>query len=262
MSSNDDVADEEVVAEPSALTRAIRLWIKTVGPFWAASIAGHLAALIILALVLGSVQVVKKIMDAPEFEAEVETQLPSPTSKPSKSARLRWSRRVLEHESLMLESRRPWKLRTEAHTTIPMCSSRRGRHGLGHRALISVASVDSTIKPSATARPLKGRAESVPAPAPATPAAAAAKAPASAAAARDIARAILGAFGGTKQSEPRSSRGIELDRSHQGQDGGWTLDQYTIQCKDSTCTGAGKIKSNAAAVRLCHAAVPGRWSDA
>src|SRR5580704_12995738 len=56
----------------------IKRWITVVGPFWAASIAGHLVVFIMMALVLGTVHVAQKIMEAPEFEAEVETALPEP----------------------------------------------------------------------------------------------------------------------------------------------------------------------------------------
>ncbi|HEY5314138.1 MAG TPA: hypothetical protein VIK18_16520, partial [Pirellulales bacterium] len=70
---------DDVGAEPASsgfMGETLKAWIRQVGPFWAASIAGHLALFLIGALVLGTVHVAQKIMDAPEFESEVETAIP------------------------------------------------------------------------------------------------------------------------------------------------------------------------------------------
>ncbi len=56
------------------LTPASRFkrWLVSVGPFWAASIAGHLILLIVLALVWGSVHVARTILEQPVFQTTLD----------------------------------------------------------------------------------------------------------------------------------------------------------------------------------------------
>ncbi len=53
--------------------------------------------------------------------------------------------------------------------------------------------------------------------------------------------------GGTKATERAVSGGLSWLARHQNVDGSWSFDAHTKHCKDTSCTGEGDSKSNAAA---------------
>ncbi len=53
--------------------------------------------------------------------------------------------------------------------------------------------------------------------------------------------------GGTKATERSVSGGLSWLARHQNVDGSWSFDEHTKHCKDTSCTGVGDSKSNAAA---------------
>ena len=64
-----------------ALASRLKSWILSVGPFWAASIAGHLILLIVVALAWGTVRVAHTILDPPiSIEGEIFYRLPVQSS--------------------------------------------------------------------------------------------------------------------------------------------------------------------------------------
>ena len=69
--------------------------------------------------------------------------------------------------------------------------------------------------------------------------------------------------GGTKATERAVSGGLSWLARHQNVDGSWSFDAHTKHCKDTSCTGEGDSKSNAAATAfalLPFLAVERRWS--
>jgi len=63
-------------------------------------------------------------------------------------------------------------------------------------------------------------------------------------------RAMVGGFGGTKQSERAVAAALSWLARHQNKDGSWSLSGYTKQCKDTTCTGPGNANSDAGATAM------------
>ncbi len=51
--------------------------------------------------------------------------------------------------------------------------------------------------------------------------------------------AMLGRYGGTKESERAVAGALHWLMRHQAYDGNWSFDKYNAQCKDASCTGRG-----------------------
>jgi hypothetical protein len=62
-------------------------------------------------------------------------------------------------------------------------------------------------------------------------------------------KAMVGGFGGTKNSERAVAAALNWIARHQNREGSWSL-AYTSRCKDSTCSGPGSTKSDAGATAL------------
>jgi hypothetical protein len=62
--------------------------------------------------------------------------------------------------------------------------------------------------------------------------------------------AMLGRYGGTKQSERAVAGALHWLMRHQAYDGSWSFDKYKTQCKDASCTGAGSATANAGATAM------------
>ncbi|MCX7425820.1 MAG: terpene cyclase/mutase family protein, partial [Planctomycetia bacterium] len=60
---------------------------------------------------------------------------------------------------------------------------------------------------------------------------------------------MLGAFGGTKQSERAVAAGLNWLARHQNANGSWSLD-YRYRCKDGSCKGVGSVASDAGATGM------------
>ncbi len=63
-------------------------------------------------------------------------------------------------------------------------------------------------------------------------------------------KAMVGGFGGTKQSERAVAASLNWIARHQNRDGSWSFDGYHWHCKDATCSGAGWLKADVAATAL------------
>src|SRR5207248_2024395 len=50
-------------------------------------------------------------------------------------------------------------------------------------------------------------------------------------------KALLGRYGGTRETERAVGAALYWLAHHQSADGSWSLKEYTKQCKDKTCTG-------------------------
>ena len=242
-----DVLSPEAAPEQSQAVELIGRWIKTVGPFWAASVAGHLIALIVLALVLGTVHVAKKIMLAPEFAAEIETALPDPDLSHFEIGETPLEPTVLDTESLTLEP--PQIEQTEKHydnsalfeeagggSEIKAGLNLGGLGGFEFKAVGEGAAVTGKGGVGASAglgggggsggagEGFGGRGTG-------------------------SRKAMVGGWGGTKQSERAVAGALNWIYRHQNPDGGWSLN-YTKNCKDSTCVHPGNHASDTAATAL------------
>ena len=62
--------------------------------------------------------------------------------------------------------------------------------------------------------------------------------------------AMVGAFGGTRQTERAVVAALNWLARHQNTDGSWSLDQFERRCSDRTCTCPAAVKSDSAATAL------------
>lgn len=63
-------------------------------------------------------------------------------------------------------------------------------------------------------------------------------------------KAMVGGFGGTRQSERAVAAALNWLARHQSPNGSWSLKDYNRQCTDPTCTGPGTAKADAGATAL------------
>ncbi len=63
-------------------------------------------------------------------------------------------------------------------------------------------------------------------------------------------KAMVGGFGGTRQSERAVAAALNWIARHQSPNGSWSLQEYNRQCTDPTCTGPGTAKADAGATAL------------
>lgn len=233
----------------ASLMDLARAWIRQVGPFWIASVAAHLAALIVLALVLGTVHVAKKIMDAPEFEAEIETALPDPelgrfelndqtSLEPSvlntesltqlEAPTIEQSEKIIDDNPVFIDSGGGMASTEQSNfgglggfdiAAVGGGPAVRGAGGVG-----TGIGTGNSAGSGGSGEGFGGRGQG-------------------------MRKAMVGAFGGTKQTERAVAAALDWIRRHQRPDGGWALD-HTPQCEDATCTVPGKSKSDTAATAM------------
>ena len=63
-------------------------------------------------------------------------------------------------------------------------------------------------------------------------------------------KALLGRYGGTRQTERAVAAALYWMANHQSKDGSWSLQNYLKQCKDKSCTGPGGQESLAGATAM------------
>lgn len=63
-------------------------------------------------------------------------------------------------------------------------------------------------------------------------------------------KAMVGGFGGTRQSERAVAAALNWLARHQSPNGSWSIQEYNRQCSDPTCTGPGTAKADAGATAL------------
>jgi hypothetical protein len=62
--------------------------------------------------------------------------------------------------------------------------------------------------------------------------------------------AMLGRYGGTKQSERAVAGALHWLMRHQAYDGSWSFNKYKTQCKDGSCSGVGGAQADAGATGM------------
>jgi hypothetical protein len=62
--------------------------------------------------------------------------------------------------------------------------------------------------------------------------------------------ALLGRYGGTKQTERAVAGALDWLARHQNVDGSWSVDKYHLRCKGAPCAGVGSVDSDAGGTAL------------
>jgi hypothetical protein len=221
------------------LVACLLAWVSRVGPFWAASVVGHLALFVVVTLVLGTVHVTKTLLER-DVRSPIEmvnTVLPPPVD---------FDRRRIDEPVLM-----PPPLEV-----LPPAIDLPTIDAPPEKGLVDTPSVGT-----ATGDPFNGP----PGPNRSTLAFlidSRSAVPRSDGGGKPGERVILPGkndFGTRGELFGKPVRGrrnpgksavigaLDWFKRHQAPDGSWGLSDYSGECKDSTCTGAGKIKSDVAA---------------
>ena len=234
--------------ESGFVADAIKRWIKHVGPWYAASVALHLGALIILFLVLGTVHVAQKIMDAPKFEAEVETALPEPELETFEVGDTPLEPSVLDTESLTQLEAPKMEQSAKSYDDNTVFAEAGGGMQTGADNIGGLAGFNiSTLGPGPAVR---GGGAQTAGSGLSNTAGSGGDGEGFNSRGTGKRKEMLGGFGGTKNTERAVAAALNWIARHQRPDGGWALDKYTAQCKDDTCTGAGKLNSDIAATGM------------
>jgi hypothetical protein len=227
-------------------TGGVARWLGSSFVWYGMSMVVHLLILVIVGLALGTAPPPKIVVDAPAFESVKDTILPEPQLDRFDVGETPLEPTVLDTESLtMLEPPKieqteqindDSKIFTEAGGGFAD-SSALSLGGLGSfdtkslgegAAMSGAGGVGTGIGTSGNAgsggagEGFGGRGSG-------------------------MRKAMLGGFGGTKQTERAVAAALSWLARHQSKEGNWSLQNYTQQCKDKTCTGPGAARSDVAA---------------
>ncbi|HWB11824.1 MAG TPA: prenyltransferase/squalene oxidase repeat-containing protein [Pirellulales bacterium] len=215
-------------------------------PWWGTSLVAHLALILIMGLVLGTVQVARTLNNAPSFETKVEEPPPSQID-PFQVGEAPLDPTVLDTESLLMNE--PPAVEEQINDDSPVFEEAGGGTqsasvmpggGLGGfdfdavgdgpavRGLGGVGGGEGTSDTGGSGgagNGFGGRGSG-------------------------MRKALAGSFGGTRQTERAVAAALNWIARHQNRDGSWSLGQFSRQCKDRTCTGPGSAHAEAAATAM------------
>jgi hypothetical protein len=214
-------------------------------PWWGTSLVAHLALILILGLLLGTVHVARALNNAPTFETNVEE--PPQEFNQFEIGDAPLDPTVLDTDSLLLNE--PPAVTEQINDDSPVFEEAGGGvqaanampggglggfdfdavgegpkvHGLG-----GVGGGDGSSDTGGSGGAgsgFGGRGSG-------------------------MRKAMNGRFGGTKQTERAVAGALNWIARHQSRDGSWSIGQYNRACKDRTCTGPGSAQADAAATAM------------
>src|SRR5688572_8381431 len=235
------------IPTPAELYERARLWFVNQGVWWTASMFAHMAILIIAGLVLGTVHVAQKLMPDTFETALEEPNLDGDLSR-FEVGETPLEPTVLDTESLTLEA--PQFEQTEQYNDNSAVFEERGGgmavttdaafgglggfdfKALGDGPAVTGAGGVGTGVGTGNSGGSGGDGAGF------------------GGRGAGMRKAMVGGFGGTKQSERAVAAGLNWIARHQNPNGSWSIDQFVGRCKGGSCGGAGSAKSDAAATAL------------
>jgi Squalene-hopene cyclase C-terminal domain len=236
---------EVSIPRPSDLVGRTKTWLRENGGWWVGSFVGHLIVLTLVLLVIGPVTSRVK-SDAPAFNVDMDTALPEPDLTHFEVGETPLEPSVLTTETLSLVEAPLIDQSEQTNDDSPIFEAAGGGMaanskvpalgGLGGfdiKAMgvgpavrgpggVGSSSGTGTSGLGGLGEGFGGRGEG-------------------------MRKAMIGGFGGTKQTERAVAAGINWLARHQNADGSWSLGEYSRNCKESRCGGEGKEKSDSAA---------------
>ena len=216
-------------------------------PWWGTSLVAHLALILIMGLVLGTVQVARTLSNAPTFETKVEEPPALTEIDKFEVGDAPLDPTVLDTESLLMNE--PPAVAEQINDDSPVFEEAGGGMqsasvmpggGLGGfdfdasgdgpavRGLGGVGSGEGTSNTGGSGGAgsgFGGRGSG-------------------------MRKALAGRFGGTRQTERAVAAALNWIARHQNRDGSWSFSNFTHQCKDKACTGTGSSPADAAATAM------------
>jgi hypothetical protein len=224
---------------------AAKVWLRENGAWWVGSLVGHLLVLSVVLLLVGPITSATK-SDAPLFNVDMDSALPEPDLTHFEVGETSIEPSVLNTETLSMVEAPEIEQTEQINDESPIFEAAGG--GAGSRtnvpALGGLGGFD--IKAIGAGPAVRG------------PGGVGSGTGSSGSGLGGIGegfggrgegmrRAMVGGFGGTKQTERAVAAGINWLARHQNPDGSWSLGQYSRNCKETRCSGEGKEVSDSAA---------------
>jgi len=240
------VADEE---EQFSLLERFQAWVLHDSPSWLISTIFHTILLLVVGLLMGRSVVEKVIGDAPIFEA-IRPEEPPET----KIERFELGEAPLDPTELTTESltmnEPPGQVAQEAmyYDDSPVFEEQGG--GIPTGSETGAGGLGFNIKASGLGPVLRGGGGAEAGKGTGTGFGRGGAGTGFGGRGKGHREALLGRYGGTKQSERAVAAALNWLARHQSADGSWSIQKYNGRCTDGTCKGAGNTESRAAATAL------------
>jgi hypothetical protein len=220
-----------------------QLWLRTHGLWWATSVTAHAIVLSAVLLLMGAVTTPNSVGDAPAFEVALDTVVPEVEIEHFEVGETPIDPTELNTDTLSITEAPPQVAQVEQINTSEADAFQEAGGVMAAESAISFGGLGGfdvkAVGPGAKVRGAGGVGTALSA------------GPGHSFGNRGagVRKALLGAYGGTKGSERAVAAALNWLARHQQSDGGWTLDNYSKACKDSTCIGKG-YEANSAATAL------------
>jgi hypothetical protein len=230
--------------KPRELVARTKVWLRENGAWWVGSFTGHLIVLTIILLLIGPVTSATKSA-APLFNVDMDSALPEPDLTHFEVGETPIEPSLLNTETLSMVEAPEIDQAEQINDDSPifeaagggMASSRvPALGGLGGFDIKAIGAGPAVRGPggigggAGSGNPgLGGMGEGF------------------GGRGEGMRKAMIGGFGGTKQTERAVAAGINWLARHQNPDGSWSLGDYSRNCKELRCSGEGQERSDSAA---------------
>ncbi len=234
--------EEEFLDDSDSMMGMLKEWIRTQAPWWAVSFTVHMIGLASL-LLLGRFAGQRANDEIPTFDEAQEKQVVAPDLKPYELGEPQLDPSVLDTESLMqMEPSQPAQT-AQYNDDSPVFEERGGgiktdttAPDLGGRGGFNV----NATGPGAKVTGAGGIGMGIGA---GNNAGSGGDGSGFGGRGSGSRKALLGRYGGTRETERAVGAALYWLAKHQSKDGSWSLKEYNKQCTDKTCTGPGGQES-------------------
>ena len=241
--------EEELLDGSESMMGMLQDWIRTQAPWWAVSFTVHMVALASL-LLLGRLAGQKTNDEIPTFDEAQTTPVVAPDLKNYELGDPQLDPSTLDTESLMqMEPSQPAQT-AQYNDDSPVFEERGGgtksdstAPDLGGRSGFEVKAVGPGAKITGTGGIGRGIGTG-------NNAGSGGEGNGFGGRGSGSRKALLGRYGGTKETERAVAAALYWLAKHQMKEGNWSLKDYTKMCKDKTCTGPGSQESISAATAM------------
>lgn len=232
--------------KPGEIVQSLKRWMRENGSWWSISFGGHLVVLTIVLVLLGAIDPARPEVLAPEFEAKVDTAQPEPDLTHFEVGETPIEPTVLNTETLSMVEAPQIEQTEQINDDSAVFEPAGGGMAANSKvpALGGLGGFDiKAIGPGPAVRGPGGVGSGVGSGGPGS----GGHGEGFGGRGSGMRKAMVGGFGGTKQTERAVAAGLNWLARHQNPDGSWSLGEFPRLCTEGRCGGAGKENSNSAA---------------
>jgi hypothetical protein len=233
------------IPKPGELMVRSKAWLRENGGWWVGSFVGHFVVLTVILLILGPITAPAK-SDAPLFNVDLDNALPEPDLTHFDVGETPLETSVLNTETLSMVEAPQIEQAEQINDDSPIFEAAGGGMAASAKvpALGGLGGFDiKAIGAGPAVRGPGGVGGSLGSGGPGSGGLGEGFGGRGA----GMRKAMVGGFGGTKQTERAVAAGINWLARHQNPDGSWSLGDYSRMCKESRCGSEGKERSDSAA---------------